>query len=515
MDPAAPPPASDGTASPPVRGAWRLWLYGLAMLGPAGYFARRYPLRGNADELVDIGKMARYEVGEFVGYVGGLAVLFALYLLALRESRRLPVGRALPAVFGCGATLAAVFAWMYPVNAIDLFIYAVRSRLWTEHGANPLAAFPRDYQRVDPLMRFASREWSDEVSPYGPLWNVVAAPITALTDDRMTADDSVMLALVGFKLLAVASVLVGAWAIARTLAAWRPTDAATGALFYAWNPLVLWEGIGNGHNDTLLVVPLLLALLAWAKRRDGLVLPLLVVATLIKYVTVLLLPLAAIVLWRRADTWPARRRLVLQSAGLSALAAHVAFVPFYDLGAVRDSIAAQGDIFLTSPAAMAIGLLHEDYPVAEIKHWARVVGYGVLLATLAALALAAWTRPDRLPRWCFEALFVFLLVATWNFRGWYLIWPVALAGLLPWGWPAARMVAWSAGGLAGYALFIWGWEWWGADFYTVQNAAVPLMTGSALLLTLAEAVSLVRSRIRSGALAQRMTTTQDVIQVDG
>lgn len=490
MDPAATPSAPDGATSPPVRGAWRLWLYGLAMLGPAGYFAWRYPLRGNADELVDIGKMARYEVDEFVGYVGGLAVLFALYLLALRESRRLPARRALPAVFGCGAAMAALFAWMYPVNAIDLFIYAVRSRLWTEHGANPLAAYPRDFQDEDPLMRFASREWSAEVSPYGPLWNVVAAPITALAGDRMT------LALAGFKLLAVAAVLVGAWAIARTLGAWRPADAATGALFYAWNPLVLWEGIGNGHNDTLMTVPLLLALLAWAKRRDGLVVPLLVVAALIKYVPVLLLPLAAVAVWRRAGTWSARRRLVLQSAGLSTVVAIVAFFPFYDVDAVRDSIAAQGDIFLTSPAAMAIGFLRDDHPVAEIKRWAKLVGYGVLLATLAGLALAAWRRPGLLPRWCFEAMFVFLLVATWNFRGWYLVWPVALAALLPVGWPAARMVAWTAGALAGYALFIWGWEWWWnpEDFLEVQNVAVPLMTGTALLLTVAEIVSVLVAR---------------------
>jgi len=336
----------------------------------------------------------------------------------------------------------------------------------------------------------------------------VVAPITALAGDRMT------LALAGFKLLAVASVLVGAWAIARTLGAWRPADAATGALFYAWNPLVLWEGIGNGHNDTLMTVPLLLALLTWAKRRDGLVLPLLVVAALIKYVAVLLLPLAAVALWRRAETRPARRRLVLASAALSALAAHVAFVPFYDLGAVRDSVAAQGDIFLTSPAAMAIGLLRDDYAVAEIRRWAKILGYGALLATLAALAIAAWKRPDRLPRWCFEALFVFLLVATWNFRGWYLVWPVALAALLPWGWPAARMIAWTAGALAGYALFIWGWEWWGADFYTVQNAAVPLMTGGALALTLAEAVVRLASRRSSVALEKRYAAG-NAVQADG
>ncbi len=482
MNPSA-SPSSRSAGFPPdrapvrTRSAWRLWLYGLGMLIPALGFAHRYPLRGNSDRLVDIGKLAQYGVTEFAGYVAGLTLMFALYILALRESRRLTTPRALPAIFACGTALAVAMGWMYPVNAIDLFIYAVRSRLLTTYGVNPLTARPVNFAD-DPLMRFASQEWGTHVSPYGPLWNLVAAPVTALAGDRLGP------ALAGFKLLAIVALLLGGWLIVRTLAVIDPDAAATGALFYLWNPLVLWEGIGNGHNDIVMVVPLLAALLAWARRRDGWVIPLLIVATLIKYVTMLLLPLAAIALWRRTDTWAERGRVALASVGFSLLAIAVAFFPFYDLGAVLESIAAQGDIFLTSPAAMAIGLLRTDYPVIEIKQWARAIGYSLLLAVLVWQMLVLWRRPERLPRAAFETLFVFLLVATWNFRVWYLIWPVALAALIPWGWPAWRTIAWTAGGLAGYALFIWGWEWWGADFYAVQNVAVPLMTGPALLLTL-------------------------------
>ena len=424
--------------------------------------------------------------------------MFVLYALALRESRRLPPHRGLPAVFGVGAALAVPMAAMYPVNAIDRFIYAVRSRLMTTHGAHPLAVEPRAFPD-DPLMRFASREWSDNVSPYGPLWNLIAAPITAVAGDRM------LVALVGFKLLAVVALLGGGWLIARTEATGGPVSAggpAAGALFYLWNPLVLWEGVGNGHNDVVMTVPLLFALHAWTRRRDALVVPWLIVAALIKYVAVLLIPLAAVALWRRADDWRARQQIVLWSANLGLAAVGVALFPFYDLGAVRDSIAAQGSIFLTSPAAMAVGLLRDDYPVAEVRRWARWVGQAILLAVLAWQAIAVWRRPARLPRAAFETLFVFLLVATWNFRVWYLIWPVALAALLPWGWPAWRTIAWTMGGLAGYALFIWGWEWWGAEFRTVQNVAVPLMTGAALLLTLAEAVVWLTRRRRASLSGQ-------------
>jgi hypothetical protein len=449
------------------------------MLAPAVAFALRYPLRGNHQGLTDIGKLAGYGVPEFAGYVGGLALMFLLYGLALRECRRLPAGRALPVVFVGGGALALAFAWMYPVNAIDLFLYAVRSRLWTAHGVNPQAALPVAYPD-DPWMRFASAEWADDVSPYGPLWNVIAAPITGL------AGDGLLPALAGFKLLALVSVLAGGWAIARTVATARPDAAADGALLYLWNPLVLWEGVGNGHNDVVMAVPLLLALLAWARRRDRLVIPLLVAAALIKYVTLLAIPLAAVALWRRAEDGAARARLAAWSGGLSLLAAAVALFPFYDPGAALASLAAQGDIFLTSPAAMAVGLLRDAYPSEEVRRWARAVGQALVLAVLVWWGIELWQRPRRLPRATYEALFAFLLVATWNFRAWYVIWPVALAAVLPWGWPAWRAIAWSAGGLAGYALFIWGWHWWDADFYAIQNVGVPLMTGPALALTLIE-----------------------------
>ena len=467
-------------ALPHTRGVLRLWAYGLGMLAPAAYFAWRYPLPGN-DKLTDLGNMAHYRVHEFVAFVGGMALLFVLYLLALRESGRLPAGRALPAVFVCGAALAGTMAWMYPVNAIDIFIYAVRSRLFTEYGVNPIVGYPKDYP-ADPLMGFASEEWADDVSPYGPLWNLIAAPITFLAGDQLS------IALVGFKVLATASLLAGGWVIARVLTATRPADAARGALYYLWNPLVLWEGAGNGHNDVVMCLPLLLAFLAWVRRWDRAVLPLLVVAALIKYVTVLLIPIAAVALWRRAEGWPRRWQLAGWSAALSAITTAAAFFPFYDLDAVRHSVDQQSGILLTSPAAVAAHFLEERFPDTDVERPVRLAGGAILLAVMGWHAASVWARPSRLPRAAFEVLYIFLMAASGSFRSWYLIWPVGLAALLGSGWPAWRMIAWTTGAMSAYGFFIWVWAWWGADFYTAQNVAVALIFGATILLTVAERV---------------------------
>ncbi|MBK9712624.1 MAG: hypothetical protein IPO81_15135 [Kouleothrix sp.] len=471
------------------RPAARLWIYGLGMLVPILAFAWRYPLGPNSSGLTDIGKLSGYAAAPFAGYVAGMAALFALYLLALRESRRLTTHTALPAVFGCAALMTIGMDWMYPVNAIDLFLYAARSRLLTSYGANPNAALPRDFP-ADAWSAYMTPEWAGHVSPYGPLWNLVAAPITWLAGDRM------IVALLGLKILLAAALLLGGWAIVRALAAAGRSDAASGALLYLWNPLVLWEGIGNGHNDVLLALPLLLALWAWIGRRDKLVIPLLVIAALIKYVTLPLIPLALIALWRRAEHG-ARWRTLGWSAALSVAAVAVALYPFYDLGAVWGSLAGQSAIIYTSPASAAIALLHARLPDTAIRQWAALLGGGAVLVVWAYQAGALSRRHERLPRACFEVVYVFLLAAVWNLRPWYLIWPVTLAALLPWGGPARRMIAWTIGGAASYAFLIWVEAWWQPGYDLAQIVGVALMVGPTLLAGAAELAG--RARRRRGS----------------
>ena len=466
-------------ASPAVR-AGRLWLYGLGMLVPAGYFAARYPLRGHTDELRDIGQLAGYAGEELVWYCAGCAVLFACYVLAVLECRRLPPGRTWPVVFGGGAILAGALAWMYPVNAIDIFIYAVRSRLWTEYGENPNAVLPAVHWDTDPYMAFAMAEWARETSPYGPLWNLVAAPATLL------GGDSVGTALVVYKLLAVVCLLLGGWVIFATLKVVRPADAATGALVYLWNPLVLWEGAGNGHNDVLLALLLLLAVLVWARRWLGLVVPLLVAAALVKYVGLLLLPLAAVALWRRTRTWYERWRVALQSVAGSLLVCLVGFAPFYDVRAVIESAERQSEFVSTSPAGMAIAWLREPVGEPWLSDAVKLVGLGIVVLVLGWLLADVWVDPERLPRASFVLLFVLLLVATWSFRGWYLIWPTALVALLPLGWPFWRMLVWTVSGLLVYAHYIWFAHWWELEYDAYRDVGVLILFGPVAAVGLAE-----------------------------
>src|SRR5207247_3994788 len=134
------------------------------------------------------------------------------------------------------------------------------------------------------------------------------------------------------------------------------------------NPLLLWEGIGNGHNDLVLMVFVLAALYAWYARRDAMVIPLLVAGAMLKYMPLLLIPFAALAVLRRASTWRARAMVVLRSVLGSAVAIAIGFFPYYDLGASRKSFDSQNSFYITSLPSVAINQLQDRYSVNDIIH---------------------------------------------------------------------------------------------------------------------------------------------------
>ena len=467
-----------------------LWLLGALLVLPAIYFAARYPLFGNADDLADIGQLAAYGIPELIGYLGGLVALFAGYAGAIHVLRGRHLAEVRRPVLWTSAVLLLGFGVLYPVNAIDLFIYAVRSHLLTEYRLNPNAVEPAGYWDIDPYTQFASRQWADTVSPYGPLWNMLASPATFFDGDR------IVVALLIFKLVAIGSALATAWLIHDLVRVERPGDAMAAAIVYLWNPLLLWEGIGNGHNDVVVMLPVIAAVWCWRRGHDRWVIPLLVASALTKYVTALLLPFALVVLWQRYRGRPARERwrLLIASVGGSLLVTYLALYPFFDLLALRDSAERQSGIFLASLGAAVFHLATLFSWSFDAARWVQIVG-SVLLATSVLVLLVRLARGRlRLERALFEAMFALLLVATWNFRPWYIIWLVALVAVLPMGWPLWRTMAWGAGALLSYAHYIWVREWWQWDRTVFFLTGIAIAFLPVLAVTLAETMSPVLSR---------------------
>lgn len=365
-----------------------------------------------------------------IEYVDVVLITFALYLGALAAVWRSHTDIPRWLLFGMPAVFALILLSMYPPTAVDMFHYQASSRVLWVHGENPLTVAPGNFPY--PI----GYSWAGQPAPYGPLWPILAAPAVLFTGDHY------LLGLYGFKLIAAASYLGCAVMIWRIIAHTRPGEETLAVVLFAWNPFVVLRVVGNGHNDLVMMLFLLLALDLALRRRWNYAFVAFACSALVKYVSLLLGPPLLIYLLAHAEGTPRQKLgVAAQAVGLAALTVIVVFAPLWDGLATFDTVRAEADKVITS-TPLLIGLLLSGPP--EDPHTverARTVLRLVFLCLYFPLVWQARRSFDHLAVASFTILFLYILVPTGWFRPWYMLWPVTLAALRPRSWLAAVLLA--------------------------------------------------------------------------
>ena len=251
-----------------------------------------------------------------------LAVTYAVGYWLIKssraDSRLIRVGTILLVI---GPGIANVL--IYPAGALDVFNYMIELKLAFHYDQNPYLVTFAGY-RDDP---FALPAFLVDVPLfYGPAW-LLASGLPAVV---VGFGDVVRLLLALKVFNFVLLVLTGAVIYKYRGGGKRGWLAAY--LFLA-NPLVLFEGVGNAHNDVLLTLFLIAALLA-LKRRSWTAGPLLTLSVLVKFFTAILAPLFVLV--ALGGRW-SRRRLVA-SVLLSLAVVGIAAAPYWAGGEMIDGL---------------------------------------------------------------------------------------------------------------------------------------------------------------------------------
>ncbi|MDP9352904.1 MAG: glycosyltransferase 87 family protein, partial [Chloroflexota bacterium] len=180
-------------------------------------------------------------------------------------------------LFGIPLTLLA------GMFSMDVYLYMFYGRIISTYGENPMLVAPIRFVG-DPHLEWF-RWWKGLPSAYGPVWLLLSGMLSATGGDSQFANVLVYkLALLGLHIITTVVV----WF---TLRRARPELATWGAIFYGWNPLVLLETVGNGHNDVMVAMFVALSLLSVAHQHWRLAVLALTAAAMVKVTALVLLPM--------------------------------------------------------------------------------------------------------------------------------------------------------------------------------------------------------------------------------
>lgn len=237
-------------------------------------------LQHDPNVITDMGQLTHYSPLAAIGFVAAVVALFFCQFLAYNAvGRRQPetatwlkrVALFFPLVW------VALLVWMQPVTSTDLYGYIARGYLYDRLHLNPM---------TNPAFLLPGRLLvSRPPAPYGPLWMLVAGAFSGLSGDNLLLNMLLFKAVGALGVIACAVLL---YLIARRI---YPASAIKIVLFFAWNPLVLWEEAGNGHNDVVMMAFVLAALLLMVRRKALPALAFLVLGALVKYTAAFLIPL--------------------------------------------------------------------------------------------------------------------------------------------------------------------------------------------------------------------------------
>ena len=365
---------------------------------------------------------------------------FVGYWLIKRAGRITGAVKLAVLVFVLGPGVANVL--LYPMGALDVFNYMVEVKLAFFYGHNPYVT-TFDAYRSDP---FATSSFLPHVTLfYGPVWLI----LSGLPAVVVGLDDPLRF-LIALKTLNWLLLGLTALAIYR----YQDDERRGWLAAYAFlaNPLVLFEGVANAHNDVMMTVFLVAGLLA-LKRRSWLAAPLLTLSALVKFFTVVLVPLFALTMLLERWSW----RKIALPALVSAALVVAAIAPFWAGGQMLEGLS-QGtrisqEMDHVSPYSLVQQYVRERYPPEEALPRVRRAFQGLLAAAMLLVLWARW-RGRATARATAVALLLFFLLFT-NYYPWYLIPVIAVLALDHDGLDFTFIAAASALGLVYYPLYVW------------------------------------------------------------
>lgn len=452
--------------------------FSLALVGAGSavlyaLLALRYPLARSLENpragWADLVSVTWVSAVYHVAIYCGLTVLYVVALRLLTRAHNSP--QPTPVVLSRLRVTIIILTWLACSGILmtaassgeshDIFDYIFRGRMMAELGTNPLVEVPTHYRDAP---HFHYLAWHDFVDTYGPAWEMASAAtavaarealqaIGAWAPPDLTCPQSPLAcrSLIGYvtayRLLAVALTGLSAWLIVSMLRRSQPHLASAALAAWLWSPLLFLSTAIGAHNDAAMIVLLLLMLWLFQRGRWLLGLMALILAAHVKLTAAIVAPVIALWLVRRCG-W--RRAL-----GLGALAGAVGlalswllYAPFGGWGSLPRMLAERAAFLANSPWRVLYNYLDLERGWSSEAARLLTVRLSTVLFAAGAVLASLWMLGFRPRRWqatpvpdrCTDrqlwrtvaaVTLLYLLIGSFWFQHWYVVWVLAPAALLP------------------------------------------------------------------------------------
>jgi hypothetical protein len=220
-------------------------------------------------------------------------LLLELYRAGFELVRKQRVGPRY--VFWLVGVISLIAFATAPFDSTDVSVYINQGWLQTHYHVNPYNTCVSEIPQWmhDPMLK---QHWTNSPCLYGPLFAAITAAIT------MVGQNNYLLNVFLFKTLNLACHIGIALLLFSSVKAMSSKEKSIEAVFlYGVSPFILLQQVANVHNDLILTFFSCLALFFVIKRKYLFVVLACIAGAAIKYISILLLPGFALLLWRSAS----------------------------------------------------------------------------------------------------------------------------------------------------------------------------------------------------------------------
>lgn len=304
-----------------------------------------------------------------------------------------------------------IAAW--PMFSSDIFTYIMHGRVLGLYHANPYLVSISHYA-ADQIFPWVYYKWLETPMAYGPFWALLSAFLAKISGNDIIHN------LFIFRLFAVVFYLVSVYLLDKILILLKSSHRQLILYLYAWNPLLLIETVNNGHNDIIMVALVLLAFYFYLKNKLWLVLPIFILACLIKYIFILLLPFVILLLIKKNK----KKLLFLLGNFLIAIFLFfVIFLPWNLFPGLMGSIKWQSHLFWPGYLSLLPSLLtifsHDHILIKNICTIIFIIFYLILFIL--------FFKKKNIDFFIFNQYIIYilggyLLIASFLINEWYVLW---------------------------------------------------------------------------------------------